>query len=312
MARQLTMEERETISRMLATGQSAPRIATAIGRHRSTVYRELSRNKAQTGYRAVSAHCMASTRRKQRPLVRKMDRPEVREHVLKNLVRYWSPEQIAGRSRLNGGHALVSYQTIYSWLRNDDNCNHWRQFLRHAGRRRRGEERRGRIPRQVTIKDRPKIVDQRKRCGDWEGDTVRGGGSSEVIVTLVERKTGFMLAGKAKNRTASTVGTRMTDLFASVPAEKRKTLTLDNGKEFSTHEAVSKRLNLPIYFARPYCSYERGTNENANGLLRQFVPKKSDLSGVSHQALAGYVDMMNDRPRKRLGYRTPRECFESA
>jgi IS30 family transposase len=156
------------------------------------------------------------------------------------------------------------------------------------------------------------VVDNRQRCGDWEGDTVRGGGCSEVIATLVERKTGLVVAGKAKNRTAPVVGKRMTDLFAAVPFGKRKTLTLDNGKEFATHEAVTKKLNLAVYFARPYCSYERGTNENAVGLLRQFVPKKSNLSDVSHQALAGYVDMMNDRPRKRLSDRTPRECFESS
>jgi IS30 family transposase len=174
------------------------------------------------------------------------------------------------------------------------------------------KERRGRIPKQVTIESRPKIVDRRKRCGDWEGDTVRGSGCREVIVTLVERKTGFMIAGKAKNRTVATVGKRVTDLFERVPIEKRKTLTLDNGKEFAMHAKVSAKLELPIYFARPYCSYERGTNENANGLLRQFVPKKSDLGEVSHQSLAHYVDMMNDRPRKRLNYKTPSECFDSA
>jgi IS30 family transposase len=313
MATQLTMEERETISRMQATGESAAQMAYALGRHRSTIYRELSRNRAPQGYRAVTAHQMATQRRKQRLLVGKMDRPEIRELVIGNLVQYWSPEQIAGRSRLKFGTCLVSHQTIYTWVQNDQNSKHWRQFLRHSGRKRRGEERRGRIPKQVTIKDRPKIVDQRKRCGDWEGDTMRGGGGcSEVIVTLVERKTGFMIAGKAKNRTAAAVGKRMIDLFARVPVDKRKTLTLDNGKEFATHAKVKAKLALPIYFARPYCSYERGTNENANGLLRQFVPKKSDLGQVSHQSLADYVDMMNDRPRKRLNYKTPSECFESA
>jgi len=311
MATQLTMEERETVSRMQAAGESPAQIALALGRHRSTIYRELSRNRGPQGYRAVHAHQMASRRRKQRPLVRKMDRPEIRARVLKNLVQYWSPEQIAGRSKLESGTSLVSHQTVYTWIQNEENSAHWRQFLRHSGRKRRGEERRGRIPKQVTIENRPKIVDSRKRCGDWEGDTVRGSGCKEVIVTLVERKTGFMLAGKAKNRTSAVVGNRMTDLFKHVPVEQRKTLTLDNGKEFATHEKVSEKLELPIYFARPYCSYERGTNENANGLLRQFVPKKSDLGEVSHKSLSHYVDMMNDRPRKRLNYKTPSECFNS-
>ncbi len=309
MATQLTMEERETISRMLASGHSPAEAATALGRHKSTIYRELARNSLAAGYRAVSAQRMAAQRRKQRPLNRKMDRPGLRGRVLVMLVQYWSPEQIAGRTRLENGCSLVSHQTIYTWLRHDKNSNHWRQFLRHYGRKRRGEERRGRIPKQVTIKDRPKIVDKRKRCGDWEGDTVRGSGCSEVIVTLVERKTGYMLAGKVKDRSAHSVGKRIAELFSDVSTEKRKTLTLDNGKEFANHEKVSKTLELPIYFARPYCSYERGTNENANGLLRQFVPKKSDLKQVSHQGLARYVDMMNDRPRKRLGYKTPSECF---
>lgn len=312
MASHLTMDERETISRMQASGACVAKIAIQLGRHRSTIHRELVRNGSSQGYRAVRAQQLAEQRRQERPLVRKMDRVEIRECVIKKLIKYWSPEQISGRCKLEPSPCLISHQTIYTWIQTDENSSHWRTFLRHNGRQRRGEERRGRIPKQVTIKDRPKIVDKRSRYGDWEGDTVRGSGSSEVIVTLVERKSGFMIAGRAKNRTATVVAKRIIKMFEQVPEDKRKTLTLDNGKEFAMHERISARLKLPIYFARPYCSYERGTNENANGLLRQFIPKKTNISEVSHQSLASHVDMMNDRPRKRLNYKTPRECFDSS
>lgn len=310
MATHFTIEERESISRLQAAGWSPPRIAAAIGRHRSSVNRELARNSSGGCYRAVKAQQLAEARRRERPLTRKMDKPEVRERVIRLLVRYWSPEQIAGRSAMQRGQALVSHQTLYTWIKKDKNHPHWESFLRHRGRNRPADDRRGQIPKQVRIKDRPAIVDKRQRRGDWEGDTVVGGKRSGCIVTLVDRRTGYLLAGKTPNRTADRVGTKMIGLLQPLDRKRRRTLTLDNGKEFANHDYVTEKLQLPIYFARPYCSFERGTNENTNGLLRQFVPKKTDLRKVSYQQLAQYVDRINDRPRKRLGYKTPRELFD--
>lgn len=310
MAKQLTIEERESISRMQASGHSTPQIAAAIGRHRSTINRELVRNSCDQGYRAIKAQQLAEARRRERPLLRKMDDPQVRDRVISLLVQFWAPEQIAGRSAIQCGKALVSHQTLYMWIKNEENRQHWESFLRHRGRNRPADDRRGQIPKQVKIKDRPAIVDERKRRGDWEGDTVVGGKKSGCIVTLVDRKTGFLIAAKTPDRTADRVGSKIVHLLEPLDRSRRHTLTLDNGKEFATHNKVTSKLKLPIYFARPYCSFERGTNENTNGLLRQFVPKKTDLREVSHQQLGRYVDMMNDRPRKRLGYKTPRELFD--
>ena len=312
MARHLTIEEREVISRMQASGHNQASIAKALGRDRSTVSRELARNSVDGSYRAVSAHYLAAERRSNRSILRKMDRPEIRDDVVSRLTKWWSPEQISGRLKAEHGGNIISHQTIYAWAKSDEFCDHWRQFLRHGGKKRRGDERRGRIKKQVTIENRPKIVDRRARQGDWEGDTVRGGNCKEVLVTLVERKTGFILVGKAMDRTAARVGKKIVDLYSSIDPDGRLTLTLDNGKEFASHQAVANKLDLSIYFARPYCSYERGTNENANGLLRQFIPKKTDLSEVSHQEIKRIADMMNNRPRKRLGYKTPAECFDFA
>lgn len=310
MARQLTIEERESISRMQASGCSPPRIAKALGRHRGTINRELARNSSCGCYRAVKAQQLAQARRRERPLTRRMDDPQTRERVIRLLVQYWSPEQIAGRAAMQCGQALLSHQTLYTWIKQDENRGHWESFLRHRGRNRPADDRRGQIRKQVRIQDRPAIVDKRQRRGDWEGDTVVGSKRSGCVVTLVDRKTGYLLAGKTIDRTAERVGSKMIQLFSPLDQSCRHTLTLDNGKEFSQHNRVTEKLQLPIYFARPYCSFERGTNENTNGLLRQFIPKKTDLREVSHQQLSRYADMMNDRPRKRLGYKTPRELFD--
>lgn len=309
----LTMNERETISRMLYAGESQGAIARKLSRAPSTISREIRRNASREGYLAHLAHAKAATRRRQRPLVRKLDRPEVGDYVRRRLASCWSPDQIAGRSKRDASRnpkRQVSHQTVYDWInRQGDYRAHWEQFLRFRGRRRKSGDRRGQIPRQVHVDRRPKIVDERRRYGDWEGDTVVGSRGQGGMLTYVDRKSGYLVAGKINNRRSETVVRRSKALFESVPERLRHTVTFDNGKEFSEHERLARQLDVKIYFADPYCSWQRGTNENTNGLLRQFFPKGTDFREVSYHQVNQAIDLINDRPRKRLGYRTPREVL---
>ena len=190
----------------------------------------------------------------------------------------------------------------------DIDCEHWETFLRRGGKPKKTRET-GRIPRQVKIDGRPEVINRRGRLGDFEGDTIVSSGKQGGIVTLVDRQSGYLLAGKLKDRTAARTRRKMEKLLAPLPADKRHSATFDNGKEFSEHEALSRRLEISVYFAHPYCSWERGTNEHTNGLLRQYYPKGTDFADVSHHDLAQTVKSINDRPRKRHSYQTPSEIF---
>lgn len=315
MACQLTFMERERISQMYDAGATKAEIAAELGRARSTIGRELERNSVDGEYLAVAAQGLAQQRRRQRPLVRKMDRPEVADFVRTRLVCSWSPDQIAGRSKSEFAadrRRQISHQTIYTWIQSQPVADrrHFTSFLRRAGSRSPREDRRGRIPNQVSIEGRPKVVDQRRRYGDWEGDTVVGARHSGAVLTLVERKSGYLLTAKSCDRKARRVARKIESRLEKLPRRLRRTVTFDNGKEFAEHEALAKRLDLAVYFAKPYCSWQRGTNEHTNGLLRQFLPKGTDLQSVSWQELQQYTNLINDRPRKRLDYRTPAEVFE--
>lgn len=315
MACQLTFLERERISQMHDAGGSNAEIATELGRASSTIGREIRRNSVAGEYSALCAQGLAQQRRSERPLVRKMDHPEVSNFVRSRLVRCWSPDQIAGRSKsefANDRHRQISHQTIYTWIESQppEDRRHFAGFLRRAGSRSPRDDRRGRIPNQVSIEGRPKVVDKRRRYGDWEGDTVVGARQSGAVVTLVERKSGFLLTAKSCNRKARRVARKIESCLDHLPKRLRRTVTFDNGKEFADHERITQRLDLDVYFAKPYCSWQRGTNEHTNGLLRQFLPKGTDFKHVSWQELKQYTNLINDRPRKRLGYRTPAEVFE--
>jgi len=306
------MDEREKISQLWEAGETKAEIARQLERHRTTIGRELRRNGSDDDYSAVRAQAQAEARRRARPLVRKLERPEVNSYVRRGLSQYWSPEQIAGRARLDFPRQprhWVSRQTVYQWIRGQgEERAYWEQFLR-LGRRRAKTDSRGQIPRRVTVEGRPEAVNRRARYGDWEGDTVVGRQHRGGLVTLVERKSGFLKAAKLKDRQAERVRSKIEALLEPWPARLRRTFTFDNGKEFSEHERLAERLQCKVYFAQPYCSWQRGTNENTNGLIRQFFPKGSDFQEISHWEVAQTVDLLNARPRKRLGYRTPQEVL---
>ena len=315
MASHLTLEEREVIAHMHRVGKLQTQIADRLGRHKGTISRELWRNRSRNGYSAVAAQWKAEKRRSQRPWVGKLERSEVRRYVRDRLRQRWSPDEIAGRSRSDFPHdrrQRISHQTIYTWIRSEDATGkHWRRYLRRLGRKRPAWENRGRMRACVSIEGRPAVVDRRSRYGDWEGDTIVGANRRGGAVTLVERKSGYLLLGKVPNLQAATVRQVAVQRYQSTPAVLRKTLTLDNGKEFAEHEQLAVEAALKIYFAKPYCAWQRGTNENTNGLIRQFFPKGTDLVTIPEHRFTKVQHLLNNRPRKRLGYRTPNEVLAS-
>jgi transposase, IS30 family len=284
MASHLTLEEREIIADLHRTGKMQTQIAERLGRSKSTISRELRRNRSRNGYWTVAAQRKAERRRSERPWVAKMQRLEVRRYVRERLQHRWSPDQIAGRSHSDFPHdrrRQISHQTIYAWIRAEEaSGKHWERYLRRLGRKRRAWEKRGRLPASVSIEGRPAVVDRRSRYGDGEGDTIVGANRRGGAVTLVDRKSGYLLLGKVPNLQAATVRQAAARRYATTPATLRKTLTLDNGKEFAEHEQLEVEAALKIYFAKPYCAWQRGTNENTNGLIRQFFPKGTDLANI--------------------------------
>jgi transposase, IS30 family len=311
----LTLSEREVIAQSLAAGKNQSQIARALGRDRSTISRELQRNGMSAGYFAVQAEFLAAVRRSEskQPFVQHDER--VWEYVVKKLGEEWSPEQIAGRLREKYPHDArmwISHETIYVSIYADRRAGGalWKQLRRHHRRRRpRGTGRvlRSRIPGRVGIEQRPPVVESRRRKGDWEGDTVAG--KSGHLVTAVERKSRYVLLAKVPDKRASSVNRGGIRALQKVPDQFRKTLTLDNGTEFARFGVMERALNMRVYFAEPYHSNQRATNEYTNGLLRQYFPKGTDFRTVSHQAVAKVQQKLNNRPRKCLGYRTPHEVL---
>jgi len=307
MSQQLTVEERERVAQFWNQGLSKAEIGRRLNRHRSTIGRELARNGDGATYWASAAQQKARGRRRRRP--RKLDEPELNQFVRDKLIRYWSPEQIAGRlGRDFPPRRRLSHTTIYRWIARNPDRQHWESFLRF-GRRRQEPERRGKLPARAEIAGRPSIVDERRRFGDWEGDTVVGKQRRGGLVTLVDRKSGFALVAKVQRLKARNVARSATRQLGALPPGLRHTATFDNGKEFANHSRISQATSVDIYFARPYHAWERGCNESFNGLLRQFFPKGTDFTGISPLEVKHVRNLLNDRPRKRLGYRTPREVL---
>lgn len=309
---QLSMEERETVSQMWSAGHTRKRIAERLGRAQSTIGRELVRNGQSDGsYSAVAAQRKALVRRRQRPLERKLERPELNAAVRSRLTKEWSPDQIAGRLKQDhpGDKRFhVGPQTIYTWIDQDPHRDHWKTFLRRGGKPPKSP-RSGHIPRQVKIDGRPEEANRRQRLGDFEGDTIVSRGKRSGLVTLVDRKSRYLLAAKLKDRTARRTRKKIERLLKDLPPDQRHTATFDNGKEFSEHERLARSLGIDVFFAHPYASWERGTSENTNGLLRQYYPKGTDFADVSHHDLACTVESINQRPRKCLNYKNPSEVF---
>jgi IS30 family transposase len=309
MAGQLTLSEREQVAQFWNRGLSRTEISKRLGRHRTTIGRELARNSTAGEYWPSQAQEMAKARRQNRP--RKLDDLELSLFVRSGLEKRWSPEQISGRWRKQFSkqpRGRVSHMTIYRWIANSPYRYHFESLLR-LGRRAKEPENPGKKPARADIAGRPAIVDQRGRFGDWEGDTVVGKGRQGGLVTLVERKSGFALVRKVNCLKADHISRVIAHEFASLPRGLRHTVTFDNGGEFQRPQRITASTGVKIYFARPYRSWERGSNESFNGLVRQFFPKRTDFRSIKPREVKRVLGLLNDRPRKRLGYRTPREVL---
>lgn len=311
--KQLTYEQRCQIEVLKKRGDSQTSIAEALGVSQSSVSREVKRNKGQRGYRHKQAQRKATARRQGTCKALKMT-AEVIALVECQLAKKWSPEQIAGWLEKEHGIAL-SHERIYQhiWLDKAQGGELYKHLRRHGRayhKRCNGKTRRGQIKNRVSIDERPAVVEQRSRVGDWEIDTVIGKGQSGALVTLVERATRFTVSARVDSKQASVVTDAVITLLTPYKGAVH-TITADNGKEFAYHEQITAALKAPVYFAHPYHSWERGLNENTNGLLRQYWPKATDFKQVSDDEVNSVVDELNNRPRKVLGFYTPAKLMEN-
>ena len=306
---QLTQEERYQIYALKKAGHDQATIAVIIGRNPGTISRELRRNQGLRGYRPDQAHNLALMRRNDKAQPRLSH--EIWQQVEILIREEWSPEQVVGRIAMEQG-VSISHEWIYQYIYADKHSggNLYRYLRCQKIRRKRYGiySRRGRIPNQVSIDERPAIVDAKRRFGDWEGDTVIGKGHRGALVTLVERKSLYTVIRSVLHKTAKAVRHAVVDGLTPY-IDGVHTITYDNGREFSDHEGMASDLDARIYFAHPYASWERGLNENTNGLIRQYFPKDRDLTTVTKREIEKAMDKLNHRPRKSLGYRTPYEVF---
>ena len=306
---QLTREQRYQIKALMKERHSQTEIAANIGCHKSTISRELQRNSGQKGYRPGQANELAYDR--QCEAYRSRIAWETWQLVERLLRQDWSPEQISGRLKLEK-HASVSHECIYLYVYAEKRRGGTlHQHLRSQKKQRKrysGYIRRGQIPNRTSIDKRPKIVASKGRFGDWEADTIVGARHKGGILSAVERKSKLTRLRKLATKTAAEMKDNSIELLGPLAA-KVHTITVDNGKEFCDHELIAAGLQARIYFAHPYASWERGLVENTNGLVRQYFPKKYDFAKFTDKELQQVEDLLNNRPRKTLGYRTPNEVF---
>ena len=307
--KQLTQEQRYQIYILKKTGQKQYKIARLLGVHKSTISRELRRNRGLRGYRPKQAHSKATSRRfhKSLPRIPKSIWTLI-EHLIKN---EWSPEQISAWLKLRCD-IWVSHETIYQYVLSNKKMGgklycHLR-CQRKRKKRYGSYQRRGQIPNRISIDERPAIVESRSRIGDWEVDTIIGKGHKQAIVSLTERKAKLSLIRTVEQKTASAVGQAVIELLEPL-RDKVITITSDNGKEFANHQQISESLHADFFFAHPYSSWQRGTNENTNGLIRQYFSKNRNFSTITDEEINLVMEKLNNRPRKSLGFKTPNQVF---
>ena len=306
---QLTEDQRYQIYEDRTLGLTQKEIAQKLGVHRSTISRELKRNTGLRGYRPRQAQQLSENRKQQRTSTRIPSHHWLRVEAL--IEEDWSPEQISEWLAINEA-ILISHEWIYLHIyQNKSDGGSLHQHLRCQKKRRKRygtNSRRGQLKDRVSIDDRPSIVDLKTRIGDWEADTVTGLQAGPRLVTLVERKTRFTLIGLAKNKSAEAVTDTIKEMLSGYH-DVVKTITYDNGKEFAGHMDIAKESESKSYFAHPYSSWERGLNENTNGLIRQYFPKGSDFSLLNKRDIEIVINKLNNRPRKCLEFKTPNQTI---
>ena len=315
----LNSAERVVIANMLDAGRSQREVACALRRSPATISREVRRNGGRAApYAPHLANGEATRRRKRSRPKPKREDERLMGYVEDRLRQAWSPEQIAGRLRRiapRNPKRWISHETIYRHVRADKRRGGKLYGCLRHGKRKYNKRyaycpTRGRIKDRVGIEKRPDAVQLQKRCGDWEGDTMTGRAHSAHLVTLVERKTLYLRAHWVPDLKTRSVNEAILALLKQPGTPPVHTLTVDNGVEFSAFKEIEAGLNCNVYFTRPYCAWDKPINENTNGLLRQFIPKRTDLTTLTQDVVLGYVDQLNRRPRKKLNYRTPQEAVQ--
>jgi IS30 family transposase len=309
---QLSTEERYEIGAMRRQHVGVAKMAEHLGRHRSTLYREVKRNRSAHDGHYRPTHAVEKASGRKRRSRRNWLYGPAEFGPIETLIRKgFSPEQVVGRCKLEG-EAVMSHGTIYRWIWTDKRCGGslW-QNLRGARKQRRKRygqyDSRGRLDGKKPIAQRPAVVASRGRIGDWEIDTIHGRGKA-CVVTVVERKTGLVRIGQIQRATKELTLERTVKLLWA-ERQRVKTITADNGTEFHNYRELESILGTRVYFATPHHAWERGTNENTNGLIRQYLPKGTNLSRISQQQCDRIAEQLNNRPRLRLGFRTPNEAY---
>jgi len=309
----LTRDQRCQLYTLKGNGESTKNIAITLGVHRSSIYRELNRNSGQRGYRYQQAHEKASERKSFSAKNNLKMTPKLIATIDVKLKLQWSPEQISGWLKRQRDQEVISHESIYRHVWKDKlNGGSLYKELRHNGKKynKRGSGKAGRgcIPGRIDISTRPRIVEEKSRIGDWEIDTIIGAEQKGAVVSMVERHSKLTLLAHVSRKSAEEVQKAVTRKLRDV-SDHVLTLTADNGKEFANHVAISSKLGATVYFARPYHSWERGLNEHTNGLIRQYLSKGQRLDKLDGEIILEIENLLNNRPRKVLQYRTPIEVF---
>jgi IS30 family transposase len=320
---QFTFTERETLSNLLFRGLSLGDVGKAMGRHKSTISREISRGKlGREGYRALTAQSFAEQTKHIAKRPKKIsNNPLLESEIQKYLRIKWSPEQIANRLKMeypSDRSMQISHEAIYTYLfclpkgeLRKELISHLRQSQRSRRKRKNTHSKRGQLTNMVTIDERPKEVESRTVSGHWEGDLIIGENKQSALGTLVERTTRTTILVPLKERDAKSVRKAFQKEVKKLPKEMRLSLTYDRGKEMAEHQLFTKNTEVQVYFAHPNAPWERGTNENTNGLLRQYFPKgKTDFKTLTRKEIKAVQNQLNGRPRKVLNWLTPFEVFE--
>ena len=318
--KKMTINDREKLLKLVDQKISQREIGEYLGRNQSTISRELRRaGMSRSIYSLATAQVDRNNKASLKGRKQKLFKgSELLEFVHKKIIElHWSPEQISGYLKNDKSAKQISYESIYRYiysLEDEGKKRIWIQALRHRKKKRWSRknktEKRGKIPERVSIHDRPKYIEKREEGGHWEGDLIIGKNHASAIGTIVERKSRFTLIVHLPNeKTSESVVKGFSDEFDKIPRALKRSLTYDNGTEMTLHKRITERTGMPVYFADPGCPGQRGTNENTNGLIREFFPKGTDFKNISHNELKRVEKLLNQRPRKVLGFCTPEEVF---
>jgi IS30 family transposase len=310
---QLDEIQREKLYELLHQKNGKQQIADMLGCHKSTIYRELQRNKCRLGYLPDKAQKMSNARRS-KPL--KIEgNPDLKSHILSKLEEGWSPAQIAGRLKKEKGITVISHETIYGYIYSQQGQSEELHIYLKKQRKKRQSKigrksKRSPIPNRTPIHDRPSEIESRTSFGDWEGDLVLFSKQRSNLITMRERKSRLLLAIKNPSKEAETTANNIVNKFKGRKKVLITTLTLDNGGEFASHQVISSRLQINTFFCDPYASYQKGSVENGNGVLRYDLPRSTNIELMSQKQIDKIINKINNRPMKCLGYKTPAEVFK--